>query len=113
MSTSLPSDPEDEDLAFINGMCPQIFIPMEMMDLEEEEADEYAGDPDDEEVYFDQELPMDEHFAIRHFGMMSRSEQRETYNNYASVRCAIEVQRIKERAQLRRQGAIGDEDDQE
>ena len=49
MSTSLPSDPEDEDLAFINGMCPQIFIPMEMMDLEEEEADEYAGDPDDEE----------------------------------------------------------------
>ena len=86
---------------------------MEMMDLEEEEADDYAGDSDDEEVYFDQELPMDEHFAIRHFGMMSRSEQREIYNNYASVRCAIEVQRIKERAQLRRQGAIDDEDDQE
>jgi len=113
MSTSLPSDPEDEDLAFINGMCPQIFVPMEMMDLEEEEADDYIGDQDDEETYFDHELPMDEHFAIRHFGMMSRREQSEIYNHYASVRCAIEVQRIKERAQLRRQGAIDDEDDQE
>ena len=98
MKSSLPPSTPEEDLAFIEKCCPAVFDEDEVL-LEEE-------DDDDECMEHARGQALDEHFAMKAYGFVPRTEQQEIVNRFSQLRGVLSEEFCEARARLdaRRRG---------
>ena len=98
MKSSLPPSTPEEDLAFIEKCCPEVFDEDELLMEEEDDDDEYMEHSRCQEL--------DEHYALKAYGYVSRAEQQEIYQKFARLRGVLseEFCEARERLHARQRG---------
>ena len=93
MKSSLPPSSPEEDLAFLAKECPEVFDEDETL-MEEE-------DDDDECMEHARCQALDEHFAMKAYAFVPRSEQQEIYNKFTRIRGALSEEFCEMRDEVR------------
>lgn len=78
MKSSLPPSTPEEDIAFLDKCCPEVFDEDETLIEDEDDDDEYMEHSRCQEL--------DEHYAMKAYGFVSRAEQQEIYQRFTRLR---------------------------